>query len=1006
MSGIALQGRRGGCSMACWDRLCSLSLLCLFVSMPHPIGQAQSGYTFDVIAKTGDKTPDGETITSLGWGPSINDSGHVAFTARTKEGHEHVLVHTGKELEDRTVLARNLTISGVHFDTRDFLVADVVQINNKGQVVWRSQSPDGLFVFLLRVGALGSDGSIDGKVVAKNRYVRLDNAPVRLDSPFDYAFPFPSKAIYPWFTMNNAGRVVFGATLAADVSLTVLATPTDIARGGHNVIGDFYRSGWFPDFPEFYPMVSNDGRTVVRAGGKSTDPLVVFNAETLANATSGVIAGSALFNAVGEKPGISDDGRVIAFVGDNFLSRAGIFIEVAGEIDKVAGVSGDGWLDPGERWVDTMGNGGSTLEDRGLIDNISLKPRVAVNLAAAGVPDLYVVVYLATPGGSDASPTRPFAFYYTLVHLRNGRRPQVESPVRIISVGDAVRGVPGAIKDIALYDPVSVGGEVCFWVRTTEADAILSVSPLDSDGDGLLDEWEIKGIDVDGDGVIDLDLSALGAKPDHKDVFVEIDYMVTLAHSHKPDPKALQAVIDAFAAAPVENPDRKTGINLHLVGAQGLIDEPVWEIENIRFDASGVDVNPDGTIEDIKYGLTKNSCGAGLFDGHFGMRSDRESANCRNILAARKRAFRYCLYGHNHAHAVGSSGIAELSGNDFMVTLGADNWRKRVEQAAQVWPNTSADREWTDLEAGTFMHELGHTLGLRHGGGDDAQCKPNYVSVMSYSRQLNATGIARGLADVSHPSFVRTGRELDYSHGGANPLKESALAEAEGIGGPAGERILFGFAGLPFVGPSVGPVDWDIDGNTNELSNNHDINFIAEFGCEAVINRTPAGHNTPGEPLDDNDDWGSLIYSFRSSPGFADGLAYASGIPREPTADLYFTTVLGSMDFDADGVENSQDNCPLDSNPNQADADRDGIGDFCSVLGGVVIPRLQVNRDSSGLVISWPASAGDFTLQWTDRMAEQASWLPLGVESTLWRGAHQVNVLPQFRAGFFRLIKQ
>ena len=37
-----------------------------------------------------------------------------------------------------------------------------------------------------------------------------------------------------------------------------------------------------------------------------------------------------------------------------------------------------------------------------------------------------------------------------------------------------------------------------------------------------------------------------------------------------------------------------------------------------------------------------------------------------------------------------------------------------------------------DFQAAAFMHELGHTLGLLHGGGDDINFKPNYVSVMNY----------------------------------------------------------------------------------------------------------------------------------------------------------------------------------------------------------------------------------------------------------------------------------
>ncbi|MBK7585771.1 MAG: hypothetical protein IPI67_36990 [Myxococcales bacterium] len=38
-----------------------------------------------------------------------------------------------------------------------------------------------------------------------------------------------------------------------------------------------------------------------------------------------------------------------------------------------------------------------------------------------------------------------------------------------------------------------------------------------------------------------------------------------------------------------------------------------------------------------------------------------------------------------------------------------------------------------DEPAGSFMHELGHTLHLEHGGADSLNYKPNYPSVMNYS---------------------------------------------------------------------------------------------------------------------------------------------------------------------------------------------------------------------------------------------------------------------------------
>ena len=47
----------------------------------------------------------------------------------------------------------------------------------------------------------------------------------------------------------------------------------------------------------------------------------------------------------------------------------------------------------------------------------------------------------------------------------------------------------------------------------------------DSDGDGLPDEWETKGIDIDGDGLADITLP--NANPQHKDIYLQIDWMET-----------------------------------------------------------------------------------------------------------------------------------------------------------------------------------------------------------------------------------------------------------------------------------------------------------------------------------------------------------------------------------------------------------------------------------------------------------------------------------------------
>lgn len=81
-------------------------------------------------------------------------------------------------------------------------------------------------------------------------------------------------------------------------------------------------------------------------------------------------------------------------------------------------------------------------------------------------------------------------------------------------------------------------------------------SSEDSDGDGLLDEWEENGFatTVGGEQWF-VDLPAMGADPRTKDVFVEIDFMADATHSHAPDPAAVADIVDSFA---------RSGIHLHV----------------------------------------------------------------------------------------------------------------------------------------------------------------------------------------------------------------------------------------------------------------------------------------------------------------------------------------------------------------------------------------------------------------------------------------------------------
>jgi hypothetical protein len=287
--------------------------------------------------------------------------------------------------------------------------------------------------------------------------------------------------------------------------------------------------------------------------------------------------------------------------------------------------------------------------------------------------------------------------------------------------------------------------------------------------------------------------------------------------------------------------------------------------------------------------------GAGIPDfdavklAQFGTAAERAAPNSVNILNAKRFAFHYTIFVHDLLGKVGTSGCAELPGNDFVVSLGS-------------WANVGGHGQGNrGQQNGTLMHEFGHNLNLRHGGNENLpNCKPNYLSVMSYSRQIDNNPILN--------------RVLDYSPNILAPLNEDNLSEPAGISGPAGRQTAYGPAPAQ-VAPANGPIDWNRDGDAADLNVSADIN--SGFGGCGV---------TPGQTLTGANDWGSLLYDFRQTVDFADGVHISVLEADEITVD---EAVEMSPDTDADGVINLFDNCPVDPNPAQEDSDGNGIGDVC-----------------------------------------------------------------------------
>lgn len=282
----------------------------------------------------------------------------------------------------------------------------------------------------------------------------------------------------------------------------------------------------------------------------------------------------------------------------------------------------------------------------------------------------------------------------------------------------------------------------------------------DSDADGLPDSWETNGYDANGDGVVDVDLPALGASPTRKDLFVEMDYMSGRLASTA----ALDRIVAVYAGAPVGNPDGSTGITLHL-------------------DA--------GSARGAAYDL-----GGGnqvTYDSNLSP-SLRQTTDIKNASFDSDRAgvFYYMIWADDYDSSCSSGYSFQIPGDTFIVTMGP----------RCGWSPTE------NMNVGTFVHEFGHALGLKHGGTDHVNNKPNYLSVMNYLFQFNGVPRTSG------------GGYFGYSNVAPPSLDESRLTESSGLGTTAvsGWRTSWYCPDGKTIRTSTGAasqgLDWNCDGDT------------------------------------------------------------------------------------------------------------------------------------------------------------------------------------------------
>jgi hypothetical protein len=262
-------------------------------------------------------------------------------------------------------------------------------------------------------------------------------------------------------------------------------------------------------------------------------------------------------------------------------------------------------------------------------------------------------------------------------------------------------------------------------------------------------------------------------------------------------------VQDVFSSAPVDNPDGKKGINLHIEIGPSIRTNVVpstWD----QFDTFKNQYLPASKRS------THHYC---LFTGQINVGGELTvSGISRNNAAAFRKG-----------------------ASDFMVALGDPDW----------WNSPSAvDFKWT--QAGTFVHELGHNLGLTHGGLDQMTYKPNYLSVMNYAYQTDGVPI----------TVPGKGRFylFDYSSFAPPSLNEHHLNEIAGLGESLDRKgTIYGVRWWVTYSGRVGKetfdatsnVDWNGDGR---LESN--VRFNLTLGFDKLYTLVNGGGN----------DWNRLYF--------------------------------------------------------------------------------------------------------------------------------------------------
>lgn len=425
----------------------------------------------------------------VGQGVSINDRGTVAFMAQAN-GKDNIYV--SNRGVPRPLLNKALTLPR-YGDAPRQEFGEWVQINERGDVLaWRRldaivhifnlaffvpilsdalEAPITYIELYPESGRAGDQFGVPRRLLSMNGHL-LGGEPIRsLRNGLPFAL-IPFRPNFYFFNPVWAGEIPFefdtrypftGVLRNISFNNRSQATFSAFDGDGEYLANERSRkSSVIRERP--LSLTADSGRFVFSSssGGQ------VYLGNQLNMSFSPLVSG---FNRASQV-GISDDGEVVVFAAnrigtgdsmDPLGAGMGVFAVLpnrGNHVVKLAGLSGDGFLDPGETWVDENTNGlVDAGEDQGDVAGISRETRVCVNRAGEGFKDSqYAVAFV---GDDDRGRT---TLFYSFVNSDNESHLSSFPPEAIYRTrGNAIQ----------LHDGVNNRGELAFRVGTGQRGRVI-----------------------------------------------------------------------------------------------------------------------------------------------------------------------------------------------------------------------------------------------------------------------------------------------------------------------------------------------------------------------------------------------------------------------------------------------------------------------------------------------------------------------------------------------------